>query len=139
MDRVLAALGVERAALPVELYDVGMRFVVVALDSAAALAALEPDMSSLGRLVDRLEDRLVRLVRARWARVPAAARGTDSVGHRAHPSDWYEALPMALTTVTRTQVANRALKDGTVQPRGVELAVGHHVGDGHGTRVRQRL
>jgi 4,5-dihydroxyphthalate decarboxylase len=28
---------------------------------------------------------------------------------------------MALTTVTRTQVANRALKDGTVVPRGVEL------------------
>jgi 4,5-dihydroxyphthalate decarboxylase len=28
---------------------------------------------------------------------------------------------MALTTVTRTQVANRALKDCTVEPRGVEL------------------
>jgi hypothetical protein len=28
---------------------------------------------------------------------------------------------MALTTVTRTQAANRALKDGTVRPRGVEL------------------
>jgi len=28
---------------------------------------------------------------------------------------------MALTTVTRTQVANRALKDGSVEPRGVEL------------------
>lgn len=28
---------------------------------------------------------------------------------------------MALTTVTRTQVANRALKDGTVRARGVEL------------------
>ena len=29
---------------------------------------------------------------------------------------------MALTTVTRTQAANRALKDGTVSPRGAELA-----------------
>jgi len=28
---------------------------------------------------------------------------------------------MGLATVTRTQVANRALKDGTVEPRGVEL------------------
>jgi 4,5-dihydroxyphthalate decarboxylase len=28
---------------------------------------------------------------------------------------------MGLRTVTRTQVANRALKDGTVEPRGVEL------------------
>jgi ABC-type nitrate/sulfonate/bicarbonate transport system substrate-binding protein len=28
---------------------------------------------------------------------------------------------MALTTVTRTQAANRALKDGSVRPRGVEL------------------
>ena len=28
---------------------------------------------------------------------------------------------MALTTVTRTQVANAALKDGRVQPHGVEL------------------
>ena len=28
---------------------------------------------------------------------------------------------MALTTVTRTQVANAALKDGTVRPEGIEL------------------
>lgn len=30
-------------------------------------------------------------------------------------------LPFALETVTRTQAANRALKDGTVRPEGVEL------------------
>ncbi len=41
--QLLAALGVERSELPVELYDNGMRFVYVALRSEDEVAALDPD------------------------------------------------------------------------------------------------
>jgi trans-2,3-dihydro-3-hydroxyanthranilate isomerase len=46
----LAALGVERSELPVELYDNGVAHVYVALESEDAVAALEPDLQALGRL-----------------------------------------------------------------------------------------
>jgi len=44
---LLAALGVERSLLPVELYDNGVRHIYVALESEAAVAALEPDVNRL--------------------------------------------------------------------------------------------
>src|SRR5439155_20621042 len=47
---LLAALGVERSELPVELYDLGPRHVFVTLSSAEAVAALEPDAAALRRL-----------------------------------------------------------------------------------------
>jgi trans-2,3-dihydro-3-hydroxyanthranilate isomerase len=47
---LLAALGVERSELPVELYDLGIRHVYVALPSEEAVAALEPDYGALVRL-----------------------------------------------------------------------------------------
>jgi len=47
---VLAAVGVERSELPVELYDNGARHVYVALPSVAAVEALEPDLQALKRL-----------------------------------------------------------------------------------------
>ena len=47
---LLRALGVERAALPVELYDNGPRHLFVALESEAEVAALQPDMQALARL-----------------------------------------------------------------------------------------
>jgi trans-2,3-dihydro-3-hydroxyanthranilate isomerase len=49
-DQLLAALGVERAELPVELYDNGMRHVYVALASEDAVAALTPELGRLGEL-----------------------------------------------------------------------------------------
>lgn len=49
---LLAALGVERADLPVEVYDNGMRHVMVRLASEDAVAALEPDMRGLAALGD---------------------------------------------------------------------------------------
>lgn len=48
--RLLAALGVERSELPVELYDNGMRFVYVALRSEDEVAAVDPDQRALGRV-----------------------------------------------------------------------------------------
>jgi trans-2,3-dihydro-3-hydroxyanthranilate isomerase len=44
---VLAALGVERSGLPVELYDNGLRYVYVALGSENEVAALRPDLNAL--------------------------------------------------------------------------------------------
>jgi trans-2,3-dihydro-3-hydroxyanthranilate isomerase len=47
---VLAALGVPRSELPVELYDNGARQVVVVLESEAALAALRPGGDAVAAL-----------------------------------------------------------------------------------------
>ena len=44
---LLAALGVERSELPIELYDNGARFLYVALPSEAEVAALQPDFARL--------------------------------------------------------------------------------------------
>jgi trans-2,3-dihydro-3-hydroxyanthranilate isomerase len=46
-EELLAALGVDRSELPVELYDNGMQHVYVALASEDAVAALRPDLSRL--------------------------------------------------------------------------------------------
>jgi trans-2,3-dihydro-3-hydroxyanthranilate isomerase len=48
---LLAALGVDRSELPVELYDNGLRHAYVALASKQAVAALEPDWAAFGRIV----------------------------------------------------------------------------------------
>jgi trans-2,3-dihydro-3-hydroxyanthranilate isomerase len=50
---LLAALGLDGSTLPVEDYDNGMQNVMVGLESAQALAALEPDMNALARVAGR--------------------------------------------------------------------------------------
>ena len=47
---LLAALRIERSELPVELYDLGIRFVYVALPSEEGVAVLEPDYTALARI-----------------------------------------------------------------------------------------
>jgi trans-2,3-dihydro-3-hydroxyanthranilate isomerase len=49
-DELLAAVGVERSELPVELYDNGLRHVYVCLPSPADVAGLRPDFNALGEL-----------------------------------------------------------------------------------------
>jgi trans-2,3-dihydro-3-hydroxyanthranilate isomerase len=49
-DELLAALGVESAELPIELYDLGIKHVMVALPSREVVAAVEPDYARLARL-----------------------------------------------------------------------------------------
>jgi trans-2,3-dihydro-3-hydroxyanthranilate isomerase len=49
-DEVLRAIGVERSALPVEVYDNGPRHAYVCLPDEAAVRALAPDIGALGRL-----------------------------------------------------------------------------------------
>jgi trans-2,3-dihydro-3-hydroxyanthranilate isomerase len=49
-EELLAALGLEGAELPIELYDLGIRHVMVALASREAVAAIEPNYGRLARL-----------------------------------------------------------------------------------------
>jgi trans-2,3-dihydro-3-hydroxyanthranilate isomerase len=53
-DELLAAVGVERSELPVELYDNGVKHVYVCLGSEEAVAALAPDIGRLAQLPDAL-------------------------------------------------------------------------------------
>jgi trans-2,3-dihydro-3-hydroxyanthranilate isomerase len=52
VDELLAALGVERSGLPVELYDNGVAHAFVELGSPAEVAALRPDLVALEALMD---------------------------------------------------------------------------------------
>jgi trans-2,3-dihydro-3-hydroxyanthranilate isomerase len=49
-EELLAALGVERSGLPVEIYDNGPRFAYVELLDDDAVSALTPDLNALGAL-----------------------------------------------------------------------------------------
>jgi trans-2,3-dihydro-3-hydroxyanthranilate isomerase len=46
-DELLAALGVQRSELPIEVYDNGPRFVMVTLADEASLVSLRPDLTAL--------------------------------------------------------------------------------------------
>jgi trans-2,3-dihydro-3-hydroxyanthranilate isomerase len=48
-DELLAAIGVERSELPIEVYDNGVRHAYVALRSEDEVAALTPDLARLAR------------------------------------------------------------------------------------------
>jgi trans-2,3-dihydro-3-hydroxyanthranilate isomerase len=63
---LLRALGVDRAALPVELYDNGPRHVFVALGGEAEVAALQPDFQALARLLPRGTTNCFAGVGHRW-------------------------------------------------------------------------
>lgn len=49
-EELLRAVGVQRSELPVELYDLGIRHVYVALASEEAVAGLRPDLGALAEL-----------------------------------------------------------------------------------------
>ncbi|MGH2996057.1 MAG: PhzF family phenazine biosynthesis protein [Gaiellaceae bacterium] len=49
-EELLRAVGVERSELPVELYDLGIRHVYVALSSEDEVAGLRPDLGALAEL-----------------------------------------------------------------------------------------
>jgi trans-2,3-dihydro-3-hydroxyanthranilate isomerase len=51
VDQVLAALGVERSELPVEVYDNGIKHAYVALASEEDVAAVAPDFGALPRVL----------------------------------------------------------------------------------------
>ena len=78
---VLTALGVDRAELPVELYDNGARHYVVVLSSESAISALRPDHGAVADLrVTRWRSRMF------WASGDDAATGSAAgpiAGHLA--------------------------------------------------------
>jgi trans-2,3-dihydro-3-hydroxyanthranilate isomerase len=53
-DELLAALGVNRSELPVEVYDNGLKYVYVVLPSVSDVARLEPDLRRLAALPEVL-------------------------------------------------------------------------------------
>ena len=63
---LLRALRVERSELPVELYDLGIRHVYVALSSEDAVGTLEPDYAALGRLTGLVGANCFAGEGARW-------------------------------------------------------------------------
>jgi trans-2,3-dihydro-3-hydroxyanthranilate isomerase len=63
---LLAALGVERSELPVEVYDNGMGHVYVTLGSQDEVAALKPDLSRLDDLPPRLGVNCIAGSGLRW-------------------------------------------------------------------------
>jgi trans-2,3-dihydro-3-hydroxyanthranilate isomerase len=54
VDALLAALGVKKSVLPVEVYDNGLHHVYVTLETEAEVARLEPNVQALGHLPDVL-------------------------------------------------------------------------------------
>jgi trans-2,3-dihydro-3-hydroxyanthranilate isomerase len=65
-EELLAAVGVERSELPVEVYDNGLQHVYVCLGSEAEVAALRPDLTRLGDLGEVLGVNCIAGSGTRW-------------------------------------------------------------------------
>lgn len=65
-DELLAAVGVERSELPVEVYDNGLRHVFVTLASTDEVAALRPDLPRLAALPSVLGINCIAGESSRW-------------------------------------------------------------------------
>jgi trans-2,3-dihydro-3-hydroxyanthranilate isomerase len=65
-EPLLRALGIEKAALPVEIYDNGVRHVYVGLGSENAVAQLLPDMAALARLMPSTGVNCIAGAGTRW-------------------------------------------------------------------------
>src|SRR5262249_37694335 len=63
---LLAALGVERSELPVEVYDNGLHHVFVTLGSGEEVAALRPDLARLGDVDEVLGVNTIAGLGTRW-------------------------------------------------------------------------
>ena len=74
-DGLLAALGVSRSGLPVEIYDLGPRHVFVELGSPREVAELAPDLGALGQLTSAATSCFARTDSGWKTRVFAPAHG----------------------------------------------------------------
>jgi trans-2,3-dihydro-3-hydroxyanthranilate isomerase len=89
---LLAAVGVERSELPVELYDNGLRHVYVCLESEDAVARLRPDMAQLAQLAGKVDVNCFAGSGTRWkTRMFAPAGGVPE-----DPATGSAAGPLAL-------------------------------------------
>ena len=90
---LLAALGVESSALPVELYDLGIRHVYVALESAKSVSSLAPDLTALERIADVVGTSCFAGAGTTWkTRMFAPADGVPedpATGSAAGPLAWH--------------------------------------------------
>ena len=75
-DELLAALGVERSELPVEVYDNGLQYVYVVLASEEEVAALKPDLRRLADAPRAFSARTARRLRATLEDADVRARRT---------------------------------------------------------------
>jgi trans-2,3-dihydro-3-hydroxyanthranilate isomerase len=98
---LLTALGLERSELPIEVYDLGIRHVFVALRSEEEVAALEPDLSALARLTGYVGTVCFSGAGARWkARMFAPGDGVPE-----DPATGSAAGPLAVHLARHGRIA----------------------------------
>jgi trans-2,3-dihydro-3-hydroxyanthranilate isomerase len=98
---LLAALGVERSELPVELYDNGLPNVYVTLSSEVEVAALRPDLARLSDLPEVIGVNCIAGSGARWkTRMFAPAGGVAE-----DPATGSAAGPLALHLARHGRIA----------------------------------
>jgi trans-2,3-dihydro-3-hydroxyanthranilate isomerase len=100
-EEVLAALGVERSELPVELYDNGIQHLFVTLPSEDAVAALRPDLGALARFDAVLGFNVLAGSGARWKTRMFAPGG----GVPEDPATGSAAGPLALHLARHGRIA----------------------------------
>ncbi len=128
---LLRALGVERSALPVEVYDNGVQHVFVALETEDAVAALSPDLGVLARLLPARGANCFAGRGGRWkTRMFAPALGVAE-----DPATGSAAGPLAAHLVRHGRIASG---------QEIEIAQGAEIGrpstlyaraDGHDGRI----
>ena len=112
---LLAALGVARSELPVELYDLGVRHVYVALESEEAVASVEPDLGALAKLEGVVGTSCFAGGASRWkTRIFAPAHGVPE-----DPATGSAAGPLA---------CHLARHGKTRFGEAIEISQGEHVG-----------
>ena len=98
---LLVALGVQRSALPVEVYDNGILHVYVTLGSEEEVAALAPDLSRLAELSDVLGFNTIAGSGSKWkTRMFAPAGGVSE-----DPATGSAAGPLALHLARHGRIA----------------------------------
>ena len=99
--KLLTALGVQRSALPIEVYDNGILHVYVTLGSEEEVAALTPDLSRLAELSDVLGFNTIAGSGSKWkTRMFAPAGGVSE-----DPATGSAAGPLALHLARHGRIA----------------------------------
>jgi len=98
---LLRALGVERSALPVEVYDNGVEHVFVTLETEDAVARLAPDLGALARLLSQRGANCFAGHGGRWKTRMFA----PGVGVAEDPATGSAAGPLAVHLVRHSRIA----------------------------------
>jgi trans-2,3-dihydro-3-hydroxyanthranilate isomerase len=113
-EALLAALGVERSVLPVEIYDNGVRHVYVTLPDEDAVARLQPDIGALARIAGECGVNCIAGRGRRWKTRMFA----PGVGVAEDPATGSAAGPLAVHLVRHKLIA---LGDEIQIAQGAEL------------------